>query len=142
MQVVALLAVLCGACALAYGAVTTEAVTLVDRPVGIPAHAQPGDRVVAFRFAGGTRAEVLAVDPDTGWLKVRGKMAGGVQAIGWISRFHVAGATEDSAGSSSRARRWGRLLHGPLAGCDSPRGTSKTCTPRTVVRRSPETIRP
>lgn len=67
-----------------------NSVVLVERDIHIPAHPAPGDGDVPFRFASGSTAIVLAIDPATGWLQLRGEEVGGADATGWVARGFVA----------------------------------------------------
>ncbi|MEE4380244.1 MAG: endonuclease/exonuclease/phosphatase family protein [Candidatus Competibacteraceae bacterium] len=66
-----------------------DTVRLIERDIHIPAHPAPGNSQVPFRFAGGTSAEVLAIDSDTGWIEILGERVGGVQTSGWITQRYI-----------------------------------------------------
>ena len=61
-----------------------DVVVLVERDIHIPAHPAPSDNSVAFRFASGSVADILAIDAASGWLEIRGERVGGAEATGWI----------------------------------------------------------
>ena len=67
-----------------------DTVKLVEREINIPAHPAAGNNHVAFRFAGGSTAQVLAIDASTGWLQIQGEPVGGGEATGWITKAFVA----------------------------------------------------
>ena len=66
-----------------------DTIVLVERDPHIPAHPGPGDTDVTFRFASGSSASVLAIDPATSWLHIRGEEVGGAERTGWVTRSFV-----------------------------------------------------
>jgi endonuclease/exonuclease/phosphatase family metal-dependent hydrolase len=70
-----------------------DTVVLVERDIHIPAHPAPGNTDVPFRFTSGSSALILAIDPATGWVQIRGEQVGGAEAIGWITKTFIAGET-------------------------------------------------
>ena len=70
-------------------------VNLVERDIHIPAHPAPLNAAVPFRFAGGSRALILALDAPSGWIQVRGERVGGSEDIGWIVERYIDGLVAD-----------------------------------------------
>lgn len=74
-----------------------DRIRLVERDIHIPAHPAPGDDSVPFRFASRSHALVLATDPPSGWVRIRGEVVGGAEAAGWISPRYIAGLAADES---------------------------------------------
>ena len=67
-----------------------DMVRLQERDLHIPAHPAPGQSHVHLRFVSGSQATVLRLDPQTGWLELRGETLQGAQQTGWITRQYIA----------------------------------------------------
>jgi endonuclease/exonuclease/phosphatase family metal-dependent hydrolase len=67
-----------------------DTVRLVGRDIHIPAHPAAGDDRVPFRFTGESTAQILGIDPATGWLQIQGEKVGGEQEAGWITPRYIA----------------------------------------------------
>lgn len=75
----------------AYAQDVGDEIALVEREIHIPAHPAPGDNRVPFRFASGSPATVLSIDPATGWVQIEGEVLDGAQGTGWITPTYIAG---------------------------------------------------
>jgi len=58
---------------------------LEERSLNIPAHPQPGDGSVPFRFESGSSVTVRQIDAATGWVKVESSL----QQRGWITHRYL-----------------------------------------------------
>ena len=70
-----------------------DSVLLVERDIHIPAHPAPGDNRIPFRFAGGSTAQILAIDEATGWFQIHGERVGGVQDLPRLDGSDLRGWT-------------------------------------------------
>jgi endonuclease/exonuclease/phosphatase family metal-dependent hydrolase len=68
-----------------------DQVVLVQRALGIPAHYAPGHLATYFRFDGGAKVTITAIDPETGWLEV----VDDNQNRGWIIEKYIYGLSEE-----------------------------------------------
>ncbi len=66
-----------------------DVVRLKVRRIHIPAHPAPRDASVPFRFESGSKGTVRAVDPESGWIELKGKPVSGSQNTGWIVRSYI-----------------------------------------------------
>lgn len=122
---------------------TGDVVTLVERDIHIPAHPDTGEPIVPFRFVSGSKGNVLAVDPTTGWIELKGTSTFGSEAIGWITKKYIESVDEDGDDDEEPIlkpdglRRRARRAPGIRAGSGSRPGISRTSTPRADSRRIP-----
>ena len=86
-------------------------VRLVERAIGIPAHAGPGKRDVSFRYPSGARVVIRAIDARTTWLRVDD----GRGQVGWITERYIANAPPTSS------PKGGPALDSELAWCPPKR---------------------
>jgi len=75
-----------------------DVVRLVVRDAHIPAHPEPGDTHIAFRFTSGSTAEVLGIDAQSHWLQVKGSQEGDGEATGWITKTYIASVDSGGGG--------------------------------------------
>jgi endonuclease/exonuclease/phosphatase family metal-dependent hydrolase len=85
-----MLLVLCIATTSAVEVQPGDIVRLQERDLHIPAHPAPGNPQVHLRFVSGSRATVLRLDTQTGWVELRGESLQGAQNTGWIVRQYIA----------------------------------------------------
>ena len=78
-----------------------DVVRLVVRDAHIPAHPEPGDTHISFRFTSGSTAEVLAIDGQNSWLQVKGSQEGDGEATGWITKTYIAGVEPGGGGGTA-----------------------------------------
>ena len=76
-----------------------DVVHLINRDLGIPAHAEPGKRDVSLRFGSESKVDVLKIDGKTGWVLVKDSES----RVGWITKRYIKSLNDQSTVEKSYA---------------------------------------